>query len=218
MDKEIFIKTYVEIETQIFVKADKNKLLNTFITSLKSKNFSLSLNDIADCINYLQKEKIVIRQPLYLDVFYPILTSEIDKSNIEAIKLLIRLIESNSSLQKLQNDNKFSVWQLLQQGLKLSPNDKELLKQYEEKQRSYFEYTLHELPTGVLFDANAATIEECEDLLKELTKYKEVCEKLGVDNGELTAKCTFYYSAYKIYLTVYKNYNGFGEYLDKGGS
>jgi len=215
MDKETLIKTYIDIETQTFVRADKIKRLNEFVANLKTNNFNLSLGDTLDCINYLQQEKIIIRHPLFLNIFYPILTSEIDKNNIEAIKSLIRLFEYLGNCQSLTNDNRFSVWKLLEQGLQLSPNDKEFLRQYEEKQTDYFKYTLHELPTGVLYGANGATIEQCEDLLNELNKYKGVCEKLKIDNEELIAECKFYYSAYKDYLTIYKNYNGFGDYLDK---
>ena len=215
MDKETFIKTYIDIETQTFVRADKTKRLNEFIANLKINNFNLSLGNTIDCINYLQREKITISQPLFLNVFYPTLTTEIDKNNIDAIKSLIRLFEYYGNYQNLTSDKRFSVWQLLEQGLRLSPNDTELLKQYEEKQRDYFEYTLHELPTGVLYGSDGATIEQCEELLNDLTKYKVVCEKLKVDNEELITECKFYYSSYKDYLTIYKNYSGFGDYLDK---
>jgi hypothetical protein len=215
MDKETFIKTYIDIETQTFVRSDKTKRLNDFIANLKTNNFNLSLGDTIDSINYLQREKITIRQPLFLNVFYPTLTTEIDKNDIDAIKSLIRLFEYYGNYQNLTSDNRFSVWQLLEQGLRLSPNDTELLKQYEEKQRDYFEYTLHELPTGVLYGSDGATIEQCEELLNDLAKYKVVCDKLKVDNEELITECKFYYSSYKDYLTIYKNYGGFGDYLDK---
>ena len=217
MNKETFIKTYIDIETQTF-RADKIKQLNEFIANLKMNNFNLSLGDIIDCINYLHQEKITIRQPIFLNVFYPTLTTEIEKNNVEAIKAFIRLIEYYGNYHNLRIDNRFSVWQLLEQGLRLSPNDTELLRQYEEKQRDYFEYTLHEIPTGVLYGSDGATIEQCEELLNDLTKYKEVCEKLKVDNEELITDCEFYYSSYKDYLTIYKNYSGFGDYLSKNQS
>ena len=218
MDKETFIKTYIDIETQTFVRAEKSKRLNEFIANLKLNNFNLSLGDTIDCINYLQREKVTIRHPLFLNVFYPTLTAEIDKNNIDAIKSLIRLFEYYGNYQNLTSDNRFSVWKLLEQGLRLSPNDTELLRQYEQKQRDYFEYTLHEIPTGVIYGSDGATIEQCEELLNDLAKYKVVCEKLKVDNEELVAECKFFYSSYKDYLTIYKNYSSFGEYLDMNQS
>jgi len=60
-----------------------------------------------------------------------------------------------------------------------------------------------------LYGSDGATIEQCEELLNDLTKYKVVCEKLKVDNEDLITECKFYYSAYKSYLTIYKNYSGF---------
>ncbi len=215
MNKESFIKTYIEIETQTFVRADKTKRMNEFINNIKLNNYNLTLSETIECINQLQQEKVTIRHPLFVNVFYPTLTSEIEKNNLEAIKSLIQLFEYYGSYQNLTNDNKFSVWKLIELGLKIMPNDRELLRQYQEKQKNYFEYTLHELPAGVLYGSDGATIEECEDLLNQLNKYKEVCGQLNIDNEELITECEFYYSTYKNYLKIYKNYNGFEDFLNK---
>ena len=104
---------------------------------------------------------------------------------------------------------------LLEKGLRISPNDKELLEISEKWTRNYLNYTLHELPTGVLYGANGATIEECKELIEEVAKYEIVCNKLQRDESELIEECKFYYPAYKAYLSVYKNYKNFDDYLDK---
>jgi hypothetical protein len=186
-----------------------------FVSALLHKSFILSLEDTVDIVNHLIQNKIVIRFQLFRQILYPILTHEIDKDNIEAIKSLIKLLEYYGNYQNLIDDNKYSVWKILDKGLQLSPNDTELLKVYQYKQKDYFEYTLHELPAGVLFGADGATIEQCEELLNDLTRYEEVCSKLSIDPIVLVDECRFYYLHYKNYLTIYKDYIGFADYLDK---
>ncbi|MGN6399124.1 MAG: hypothetical protein ACTHMD_01645 [Flavisolibacter sp.] len=213
MDKEKLLRTYTDIETNTFARADKTQKLKSFIAEVKAANLQLSMTDIADITNYLTQQNITIRQPFFLNVFYPVLTRAIDDNNVDAIKLLIRLFQYYGNYQNLTSDNKFTSWTLLIKGLQLAPNDIELLNLYEGKQRDYFEYTLHELPAGVLYGSDAATTEQCKELLDDLAKYEDVCKKLQLDRQELVDKCKFYYSAYKEYLTIYKNYHGFADFL-----
>ena len=215
MNKETLLQTYIDIETKTFIRADKTKRLDEFVSSMLHNSFTLSFEDTVDIINHLTHNKIVIRHQLFRQVLYPILTSEIDNDNIEAIKSLIRLLEYYGNYQNLTEDNRFSVWKLIDKGLQFSPDDTELLNLYQDKQKDYFEYTLHELPTGVLYGADGATIEQCEELLNDLTRYEEVCSKLSIVQKELVDECRFYYLRYKNYLTIYKNYRGFADYLDK---
>ena len=84
----------------------------------------------------------------------------------------------------------------------------------EEKQRRYFEYTLHEIPYGVLYNQNGATGDECSELLNELKNYEILCEQLKIDRMELIRKCRFYYNTYRDYLRVSKDHCGFSDYLD----
>jgi len=215
MDKETLLQTYIDIETKTFIRADKTKRLDEFVSTTLHNGFILSLKDTIDVINHLTQNKIVIRHQLFRQILYPVLATEIGNDNIEAIKSLIRLLEYYGNYQNLTEDDRFSVWKLIDKGLALAPDDNELLKLYQEKQKNYFEYTLHELPTGVLYGTDGASIEECNELLTDLTRYKEVCNKLAIDDKELIDECKFYYLAYKDYLTIYTNYNGFADYLDK---
>ena len=119
------------------------------------------------------------------------------------------------SYQGYTKDTKYSSWTLLEKGLSISPEDIELLELSEKVTRNYLCYTLHELPIGVLYGANGATIQECEELIQEVEKYEIVCNKLQRDENKLIEECKFYYPAYKAYLSVYKNYKNFDDYLDK---
>lgn len=215
MDKETFLKNYVEIETKTFIKADKNKKLDKLFKDIIINKSKLSPNEILEIIDYLTTKDITIRQQLYKHLIYPVLSEQVEQNNVNAIKELLKLDQHLVSYQGYTKDYTYSSWQLLEKALAISPNDNDLLELYERKTRKYLNYTLHEIPTGVLYGADGATIEECDDLIKEIEKYEILCSKLQRDESELIQECKYYYPAYKNYLSVFKNYRNFNDYLVK---
>lgn len=215
MDKETLLQTYIDIETTTYVRSEKTKRLGDFVDEIKKSDLSLSLEDSISIVQNLFEHNITIRHPFFLYVIYPALAKGVDNNDTSAIKLLIQLFGYYGNFQNVTSDNKYTGWTLLKKGLQLAPFDKELLSIYEKQLEYYFDYTLHELPVGVLYESNGASIEECDELLKELADYEDVCKKLAIDRQELINDCKFYYNVYKAYLAVCKSYNGFADYLDK---
>jgi len=214
VDKETFIQTYIEIETKTFIKAEKNKKLDDLLKEYKIYKQEFTSSDILKIIDCLTKNDITIRQPLYKHLIYPILSAQVEQNNVDAIKGLLNL-DQHLLHQDYTKDTKYSSWTLLEKGLSISPDDRELLDLSEKKTKNYLEYTLHELPLGVLYGVNGATIEECKELIEEVEKYEVLCDKLQRDESALIEECKFYYTAYNAYLSVYKNYKNFEDYLDK---
>ena len=215
MDKETFLQTYIDIETKIFIKADKNKKLDDLFKDPEIYKAKLTSADILEIIDCLTTKDITIRQPLFKHLIYPILSDKVEQSNVNAIKGLLKLNQHLVSYQGYTKDTKYSSWTLLEKGLSISPDDRQLLELYESKTREYLNYTLHEIPTGVLYGSDGATIEQCEELIKEAEKYELLCKKLQLDKSDLIQECKYYYPAYKNYLSIYKNYKNFADYLDK---
>jgi hypothetical protein len=215
VNKETFLQNYIDIETKTFIKTDKNKKLDELFKDCEIYKAKLTSIDILEIIDYLTTKDIIIRQPFYKHLIYPILSDQVEQNNVNAIKGLLRLDQHLLSYQVYTKDNKYSSWTLLEKGLNILPDDRELLELSESKIRNYLNYTLHELPIGVLYGENGATIEESEELIQEVEKYEIVCKKLQRDESELIEECMFYYPAYKAYLSVYKNYKNFDDYLDK---
>ena len=215
MDKETFLQTYIDIETKTFIKADKNKKLDDLFKDPEIYKAKLTSADILEIIDCLTTKDITIRQPLFKNLIYPILSDKVEQSNVNAIKGLLKLNQHLVSYQGYTKDTKYSSWKLLEKGLSISPDDRQLLELYESKTREYLNYTLHEIPTGVLYGSDGATIEQCEELIKEAEKYELLCKKLQLDKSELIQECKYYYPAYKNYLSIYKNYKNFAGYLDK---
>jgi hypothetical protein len=215
VDKETFLQKYVDIETKNSLKEVKNKKLEDLFNDFEIYKANLNLIDVIGIIDYLVINDIIIRQQLFRHLIYPILSKQVEQNDIIAIKGLLRLDQLLISYRGYTKDAKYSSWILLEKGLSISPDDRELLELSESNTRNYLISTLHELPSGILYGTNGANIEECEELIEEIGKYELLCDKLQLDESELIQKCKYYYSAYKNYLSSNESYNSFPEYLDK---
>jgi hypothetical protein len=91
---------------------------------------------------------------------------------------------------------------LLLEALRVDPSDRKARQNLVGRRASYLKYTLHELPTGVLYGHNGATIAECDELVAELADFREHLEILGESARfvKLIGDCTLHFLRYKEYL------------------
>ncbi|MEM0578296.1 hypothetical protein [Flavobacterium polysaccharolyticum] len=215
MNKETFLQNYIDIEIKNFIKTDKNKKLADLLKDYEIYKAKFTSTDVLEIIDYLTAKDIIIRQPLYKHLIYPVLSEQVEQNNVNAIKGLLKLDQHLVSYQGYTKDTKYSSRTLLEKGFNISPDDRELLELYEIQTREYLNYTLHEIPIGVIYRTDGATIEQCVELINKTEKYEILCKKLKLDKSELIQECKYYYSAYKNYLSIYTNYKNFADYLDK---
>ena len=91
---------------------------------------------------------------------------------------------------------------LLEEAVRLDPEDHLARRRLVERRASYLGYTLHELPTGVLYGKDGATIPECQELLQLLAEFRGHVAMLDEVDGysALIDKCTEHYHGYLDYL------------------
>ncbi len=79
----------------------------------------------------------------------------------------------------------------------------------------YLEYTLHELPDGVLYGADGATEQECDELLALLLEFKAHVRLIGQLDiyAELVRDCEMHYAAYRDYLRTGRPEGSYEVYL-----
>lgn len=93
-------------------------------------------------------------------------------------------------------------------------NAKELKQEYE-KLLQYLEYTLHELPAGVLYDANGASETKCAELMSETQRFEALSAALGIDNSKFIESCRWHYERYPHYLSRQKHFGSYSNYIQK---
>lgn len=82
----------------------------------------------------------------------------------------------------------------------------------------YLQYTLHELPSGVLYDADGANAEKCAELMKDTYRLEELAGYLGADVSRFIAKCRWHYERYPHYLSRRTHFESYASYMEKYGA
>lgn len=79
----------------------------------------------------------------------------------------------------------------------------------------YLQYTLHELPAGVLYDADGADEKKCAELMKATYRLEELARALGVDCSEFIDVCRWHYERYPHYLGRQRHFGSYKNYMAK---
>jgi PAS domain-containing protein len=165
-------------------------------------------------------EDIPVRMPLFRTVIFPALLADMQNSAPDAARLLAGfgqfLYKSPSCTDQLPQ-NRRSAFDLLQQAVQDDPKDSLAKKRLLSLMRSRFDYVLHELPAGVLYGDDGATIKECDQLLVELSDYERLAMELGGDNQdrELIADARFHIPAYRRYLLERGRHTNYESFLSR---
>lgn len=91
---------------------------------------------------------------------------------------------------------------LLREAVRVDPSDDVARRRLIVRLVGYLEYTLHELPIGVLYGTDGATEEQCEELLVFLDEFKAHVQLTGQSDtyAELIQECEGHYSTYRDYV------------------
>lgn len=164
-----------------------------------------------------QHEEIPIRLPLFRTVIFPALFAALKNSEPGAARCLAgfaQLLYKSPDCREQLPDNERSEYGLLARALQDDPNDASAKAQLLRIMRSHFEYVLHELPSGVLYGHDSATIEQCGELLEELENYERLAAEFGEEEDrEVLAEARFHIPAYRKYLSERERYANYADYL-----
>jgi hypothetical protein len=165
-----------------------------------------------------ENQDIPIRLPLFRLVIFPALRSGLDQSIPGSARWLAgfaqALYKSPSCYEQLP-ENERSEYGLLLRAIHDDPTDIRAKKRLLILMRSRFDYVLHELPCGVLYGQDGATVEQCDELLAELSDYERLAKEIGLEDWDrrLIAQARFHVPAYKSYLLHLDNYASYEQYL-----
>ncbi|WP_077038463.1 hypothetical protein [Pelomonas sp. KK5] len=79
----------------------------------------------------------------------------------------------------------------------------------------YLEYTLHELPAGVLYGHNSANEQECAELMEATYQLERLATERGVDLSEFLGACRWHYERYPHYLGRQRHFGNYANYMAK---
>ncbi len=163
------------------------------------------------------REDIPVRFPFFREVLFPALLAGLEDSVSGSARWLAgfaQLLYKSPACRDRLPENLRSEFDLLERAIHDDPSDTAAKKRLLSIMRSRFDYALHELPTGVLYGHNGATVEECAELLEELSAYERLSIEMVAEeeDRELIAQARFHIPAYRRYLSEshpFRSYEAF---------
>ena len=104
---------------------------------------------------------------------------------------------------------------LLMEALRVNPQDQRARLKLVEHLASYLDYTLHELPAGVLWGRDGATAEQCVELQGLLADFREHTDRLQETTRytDLIKDCELHFRSYREYLLAGRPGGSYEAYL-----
>ena len=159
-----------------------------------------------------------VRMPLFRSVLFPALHAELVAGSASAARWLAGFSQLLYHSQNCRNElapELQSEHGLILEAVRRDPTDSRAKHRLRAILQSRFDYSLHELPTGVLYGHNGATVEQCAEMIKELADYTKLCDDIGATetDTELIEEASFHLSAYQMYLLQRDSYANYPDYL-----
>lgn len=203
------LEQYIKREKTEVLRANRIKAMQELLDAFDTEK-QLSLNEIKELIKAVE-----IRQRVFEKLIYPTLCEGVEAENIEAVRIMIELIQHVYAYQTRSNEWKYHASELIDIGLRLDPLDNKLRKMKYDSAVQYLNYSIHEVPSGVLWDTNGASESQCHELLKYADEFEQLSQSLGKDDSELLTQCRYYYRSYAAYLAARVSYHNFAAYLEQ---
>ena len=170
-----YFNEYLKYE-QNGIKAKKKETLNKFILSFE---------------NYTEKEswtmeflpKLVqnsngngrIRNELFEEIIFPVLLNGYNSKNITSMIWLVKLNQNFHQNHKIwQQINYTTELEIIEECYSIDPNNTEVIDEYLKIVIRGIDFTIHEMPFGILYGNSFATKDECKELLEEIPLIKKL--------------------------------------------
>jgi hypothetical protein len=165
------------------------------------------------------EEPIPVRFPLFRRVLAPVLVRGVRERKVGCARWLAHFVQDLGQAGREVTDlpeELRTAEGLLQEALRVESTDVKARRQLVERLARYLAYTLHELPAGVLYGHDGATVEECGLLLSSLDDFRRHLDVLGerARHGDLIIKCEYHFETYRRYLSTRRVGQSYAHFLD----
>ena len=219
---KLIFKEYLDI----FEKYPKDKYLTReerkerykLLQEYEKRNYQdeISVDEFKDFISsYIDKIDISSQ---FIGKFLKVFKKDIDDGGTFAIKFLIGDKDENDYYLKFFNllyDEFGDKINLINKLLEKEPDYLPAIKQKYAILSNYIDFSIHEMPWGLLFDKASSETEAKTEALADLDDFLELSKKLGKDNKEYIEECRIYYNAWFDFLDNKDKYKSYEEYLEK---
>lgn len=202
------------------VRSECHGALRAFLDSLESvsqaKRNRWALWLAAQVVD--EQVTIPIRMPLFREAVFPSLEVAVAERVPGAARWLAGFTQHFSKCSDLHQrlaDGTLTEYTLLKKALEHDSNDNQSRQKLLDLLAAEFRHSLHELPSGVLYGQNGASVHECQEMREHVDEFIFHAERLGVIDrySELLAECRLHYRTYADYLTDREGAKSYQDFL-----
>ena len=204
------------------VRSHALHLLDAFIAELlaspPSRWHPWAISVSQDIVDH--QRSLPVRLPLFRSILFPALHHELLAGSGFAARALasftLLLVQCPQCRQQLPEALRTRD-ALLREAIRRDPADLTAKRQLRDLHRGGFQFSLHELPDGVLYYQHGATLTECAQLLAELDEYARLCAEIGgtPEDAAVIAEAAHHIPAYADFLQHRDRYQSFARYLEQ---
>ncbi len=149
-----------------------------------------------------ENEDLPLRAPLFERVVLPYLFAQYNSGSAQAAVRLAELRQSGlGSHGAWQRFGDLTDFGLLREAYRRNPSAEWARQPLVRRMLRYLGHTLHEIPAGVLWGMDGASVEQCLELLDFLQELKGLMTEAELENyAELLSKADLHYRAYREFL------------------
>ena len=206
---------YIKYSLEYLSKAQKKQRhIDLMEWQKKEYNEIPTLDEIIDFIKdkeYLKTDVVFLKNTLI-----KLVIEDIKNNNLDSLKYSFENIYPISLICDGTNYS-YTEIELADMILAKDHKNKDALEYKYNSLLRYISNSIHELPYMVLWSMDGASLEELEQMKKDLDTFKDLSKKLGKNNDDdsFVDFCFVIYNAYGDYLVNQKLYKSFVEYLEK---
>ena len=219
---KLIFKDYLDIFEKYpkddYLTREERKERYKLLQEYEKRNYQdeISVDEFKDFISsYIDKIDISSQ---FIGKFLKVFKKDIDDGGTFAIKFLIGDKDENDYYLKffsLLYDEFGDKINLINKLLEKEPDYLPAIKQKYTILSNYIDFSIHEMPWGLLFDKASSETEAKTEALADLDDFLELSKKLGKDNKEYIEECRIYYNAWFDFLDNKDKYKSYEEYLEK---
>ena len=219
---KLIFKEYLDIFEKYpkdeYLTREERKERYKLLQEYEKRNYQdeISIDEFQDFISlYIDKIDISSR---FIEKFLKVIKKDIDDGGTFAIKFLIGDKDENDYYLKFFNllyDEFGDRINLINKLLEKEPDYLPAIKQKYTILSNYIDFSIHEMPWGLLLDKPSSEKEAKAEALADLDDFLELSKKLGKDNEEYIEDCRIYYNAWFDFLDNKDKYKSYEEYLEK---
>ena len=209
---------YLETEA-LYLRSERNAALDRFLESFLALPQPNQHEWALRFVTESELQNVTIRVPLFRRVLLPQLRSAVAARVPHCAQWLSRhahlIYKCRDAIPDLPDT--YTEHGLLLTAIEHDPNDDTSRHRLVELISSHMDYTLHELPSGVLYGHDGATIPQCQEMLAELDDFVGHVKRLGLadDYADLISDCRSHYRSYATYLADPRGASSYAEFLSQ---